>query len=73
MTVSEHVAAVRKDPSGAMATLIASLKADASLLQQARAELQLCHDLEKAGRLGACWIQQITKTTLTDALAAANL
>lgn len=68
MTIAQHVAAVRHHKDG-MRTLVAALRDDPALTQEANQKLKDLAEMERAGRLEACWISRLTKQTLTAALA----
>ena len=71
MKIEEHVMSARKTKDG-VASLASALQDDPVLLQEARIRLAQYSEMERANRLGACWISRTMKETLTAALAVMN-
>ncbi len=72
LTIEQHVAAVRKNKKVGTDNLVAALRVDMSLAEEVHGRLRLYREMEKAGRMPACWISRLTKETLTAALAVVN-
>ncbi len=70
-TALQHVSAIHSDPA-VMKRLIADLRENPALVEEAKGLLAHYAELEKANRLDACWISRTAKNTLTAALAAAQ-
>ena len=65
-------ALARKDSMRGMRALIAALHDDHKLRTEASERLVGFDAMERAGRLGSCWISRTMRDTLRTALAAVN-